>query len=82
MLKSQENNEKILVLFVRVTGNVKLPACSEMETLADVSDLAQRNQTHVLEDVNIQNIGVMVACTMLMPGESVPVRVINPQIIW
>ena len=66
------------MLFVRVTTNVKLLAYSEMEILADVSDLPQRNQTYVLEDVNIQNAGVMMTCAMVMTGESVPVHVMNP----
>ena len=69
---------KTPVLFVRVTANVKLLAYSEMEILADVSDLPQRNQTYVLEDVNIQNAGVMMTCAVVMTGESVPVHVINP----
>ena len=77
VLKSQENNKKTPVLFVRVTANVKLPAYSEMEILADVSDLAQKNQTCVL-DVNKQNEDVMVSHAVVMPGESVPVRVMNP----
>ena len=47
---------KTPVLFVRVTANVKLLAYSEMEILADVSDLPQRNQTYVLEDVNIMQV--------------------------
>ena len=68
------------MLFVRVTANVKLLAYSEMEILADVSDLPQKNQTYVLEDVNIQNAGVMMACAVVMTGESVPVHVMNPTI--
>ena len=68
MLKSQENNKKTLVLFVRVTANVKIPAYSEMEMLANVGDLTQRNQTYVLEDMNIQNSDVMVARAMIISG--------------
>ena len=64
VLKSQ-NNEKTPVLFVRVTANIKISAYSEMEIFADVNDLAQRNQTYVLEDVNIQNADVMVACAVV-----------------
>ena len=78
VLNSQDNNKKTPVLFVRVTPNVKMPAYSEMEILADVGDLAQRNQTYVLEDINIQNSDVMVACAVIIPGESIPVRVMNP----
>ena len=78
MLKSQKNNKKTPVLFVRVTANVEIPAYSEMEILADVGDLAQRNQTYVLEDMNIQNSDVMVARALIIPGESIPVRVMNP----
>ena len=78
VLKSQENNKKTPVLFVRVTANVKIPAYSEMEILADVGDLAQRNQTYVLEDMNIQNSDVMVAHAVIILGESIPVRVMNP----
>ena len=77
LLKSQ-NNKKTPVLFVRVTANVKIPAYSEMEILADVSDLAQRNQTYVLEYVNLQYADLMVASTMVMPRESVPDCVMNP----
>ena len=78
VLNSQKNNKKTPVLFVRVTANVKIPAYSEMEILADVGDLAQRNQTYVLEDINIQNSDVMVARAVIIPGESIPVRVMNP----
>ena len=78
VLKSQENNKKTPVLFVRVTANVKTPAYSEMEILADAGDLAQRNQTYVLEDMNIQNSDVMVAHAVIIPRESIPVRVMNP----
>ena len=78
VLKSQENNKKTPVLFVRVTANVKIPAYSEMEILADVGDLAQRNQTYVLEDMNIQNSDVIVARAEIISRESIPVRVINP----
>ena len=56
------------MLFVRVTANVKIPAYSEMEILADVGDLAQRNQTYVLGDMNIQNSDVMVARAVIIPG--------------
>ena len=49
-----------------------------MEILADEGDLAQRNQTYVLEDMNIQNSDVMVACAVIIPGESIPVHVMNP----
>ena len=77
VLKSQENNKKTPVLFVRMIANVMLPAYSEMEILAEVSDLTQRNQTYVLEERNMQNEGVMVARAVVTPGESVPVRVMN-----
>ena len=59
-----------------MTANVKIPAYSEMEILADVGDLAQRNHTNVLEDMNIQNSDVM-AHAVIIPGESIPVCVIN-----
>ena len=61
-----------------MTANVKIPAYSEMEILADVSGLAQRNQTYVLKDVNIQNLDVTVACAVVIPWESIPVCVMNP----
>ena len=57
---------------------MKISAYSEMEILADVGDLAQRNQTYVLEDMNIQNSDVMVARALIIPGESIPVHVMNP----
>ena len=44
VLKSQENNKKTPVLFVRMTANVKIPAYSKIEILADVGDHVQRNQ--------------------------------------
>ena len=78
VLTSQENNKKIPVLFVRVTANIKLPAYSEMEILAELSDLTQSNQTYILEERNMQNEGIMVARAVVTSGESVPVRVMNP----
>ena len=78
VLTSQENNKKTPVLFVRVTANIKLPAYSEMEILAELSDLTQSNQTYILEERNIQNEGIMVARAVVTSGESVPVRVMNP----
>ena len=78
VLTSQENNKKTPVLFVRVTANIKLPAYSEMEILAELSDLTQSNQTYVLEERNMQNEGIMVARAVVTSGESVPVRVMNP----
>ena len=65
------------MLFVRVTANIKLPAYSEMEILAKLSDLTQSNQTYVLEERNMQNEGIMVAHAVVTSGESVPVRVMN-----
>ena len=78
VLTSQENSKKTPVLFVRVTANIKLPAYSEMEILAELSDLTQSNQTYVLEERNMQNEGIMVAHAVVTSGESVPVRVMNP----
>ena len=78
VLTSQENNKKTPVLFLRVTANIKLPAYSEMEILAELSDLTQSNQTYVLEERNMQNEGIMMACAVVTSGESVPVRVMNP----
>ena len=46
VLNSQESNKKTPVLFVRVAANVRLPAYSEMEILADVGDFVQENQTY------------------------------------
>ena len=66
------------MLFVRVTANVLLSAYSEMEILADVSDLVQGNQTYVLEGVGLQTTNVMVARAVVSPGVSVPVHVTNP----
>ena len=78
VLKSQENNKKTPVLFVRVTANIEPPAYNKMELLAEVSDLTQRNQTYVLEERDMQDEGVMVACAVVTSGESVPVRLMNP----
>ena len=78
VLTFKENNNKTPVLFVRVTANIKLPAYSEMEILAELSDLTQSNQTYVLEERNMQNEGIMVARAVVTSGESVPVRVMNP----
>ena len=61
VLNSQENNRKTPVLFVRVTANVRLPAYSEMEILADVSDFVHENQTYILEGVELQTMNVIVA---------------------
>ena len=77
VLKSQQN-KKTPVLFVRVTANVKIPSYSEMEILANVGDLAQSNQTYVLEDMDMLNSDVMVAHAVIIPGESIPIRVMNP----
>ena len=78
VLKSQENNKKTPVLFVRVITDTKLPAYSEMEIMAEVSDLTQSNQTYALEERNMQNEGIMVARAVVTSGESVPVHVMNP----
>ena len=78
VLNSQESNRETPVLFVRVTANVRLPAYSEMEILADVSDFVHENQMYILEGVKLQTMNVMVARAVVTPGVSVPVRVMNP----
>ena len=78
VLNSQENNRKTSVLFVRVTANVRLPAYSEMKILAHVSDFVHENQTYILEGVELQTMDMMVARTVVTPGVSVPVHVMNP----
>ena len=78
VLNSQESNRKTPVLFVRVTANVRLPAYSEIEILADVSDFVHENQMYILEGVELQTMNVMVAHAVVTPGVSVSVRVMNP----
>jgi len=78
VLNSQESNKKTPVLFVRVAANVRLPAYSEMEILADVGDFVQENQTYILEGIELKTTSMMVARAIVTPGVSVPVRVMNP----
>ena len=67
VLNSQESNRETPVLFVRVTANVRLPAYSEIEILADVSDFVHENQMYILESVELQTMNVMVACAVVTP---------------
>ena len=60
-----------------MAANVRLPAYSEMEILAESSDLVQENQVYVLEGVELKTTSVMVARAIVTPGVSVPVRVMN-----
>ena len=78
VLRTQKNDRKTPVLFVRVTANVRLPAYSEMEILADVDDFVHENQTYILEGDELQTTNVLVACAVVTPGVSVPVCVMNP----
>ena len=49
-----------------------------LEVLADVGDFVHENQTYISEGVELQTTYVMVACAVVTPGVSVPVRVMNP----
>ena len=67
--------------FVRETAYVRLPAYSEIEILADVSDFVHENQIYnniILEGVELQIMNVMVAHAVVTLGVSVPIRVMNP----
>ena len=63
------------VLTVKVIDNIRIPAFSELEILAQVK--GDGSHCYILEG-NLKNSDLLVARAVVMPGEVVPVRLMNP----
>ena len=63
------------VLTVKVIDNIRIPAFSELEILAQVK--GDGSHCYMLEG-NLKNSDLLVARAVVMPGEVVPVRLMNP----
>ena len=73
------------VLSVNIIDNVKIPSFSELEILAQTKSDGTKsdgtksggNRCYMLES-NLQNFDLLVARAIVTPGETVPVRLLNP----
>ena len=63
------------VLTVKITDNIRIPAFSELEILAQVK--GDGNHHYLLEN-NLKNPDLLVARAVVMPDKIVPVRLLNP----
>ena len=63
------------VLSVNIIDNVRIPSFSELEILAQTK--SDGNRSYMLES-NLQNSDLLVARAIVTPGETVPVRLLNP----
>ena len=68
------------MLSVNVIDNVRIPSFSELEILAQTKSDGTKsdgNHCYMLES-NLQNSDLLVARAVVTPGETVPVRLLNP----
>ena len=68
------------VLSVNIIDNVRIPSFSELEILAQTKSdgtTSDDNRSYMLES-NLQNSDLLVARAIVTPGETVPVRLLNP----
>ena len=68
------------MLTVKVIDNIRIPAFSELEILAQVK--GDGSHSYMLES-NLKNSDLLVARAVVTPGEVVPVRLVKLcQYVW
>ena len=74
-MDNSQMGEPSYVLTVKLLGNIRVPAFSELEVLAQVK--CDGSRCYVLEN-NFINSDLLVARVVVMPGDLVPVCPLNP----